>query len=212
MNISNQAEEILEFLWATIVEGGNDACDVAVLKDSAALRELTSNGCVQVTSNRARLTPEGTERARGCVRRHRLAERLLVDVLDLKKPLIHETSCEFEHLLHKGVDESICTLLGHPRTCPHGKPIPEGRCCKATRSEARKIIVPLTELEPKQAGTIAYLRTEDRGALQKLIAIGALPKTELRLLQRTPTLVLQIGRSQFAIDAELASHVFVRPN
>ncbi len=210
MKISSEAEEILEFLWTTIVEQHKASCDVAVLKDNAALRELTEAGHVEVDRAHARLTANGMEEARACIRRHRLAERLMVDVLDLKKPLVHETSCEFEHLLHKGVDESICTLLGHPRTCPHGKPIPEGRCCKTVRAEARRVIVPLTELEPRQAATIAYLRTDNREALQKLIAIGALPKTELRLLQRSPALVLQLGRSQFAIDQELASHVYVR--
>lgn len=210
MKISSESEEILESLWTTIVEHRKETCDVAVLKDAAALKELVATGCVELTRNHAALTPAGLEEARGCIRRHRLAERLMVDVLDLKKPLVHDTSCEFEHLLHKGVDESICTLLGHPRTCPHGKPIPEGRCCKTARKDAGKIIVPLTEMEPKQAGTIAYLQTDNRDALQKLIAIGALPNAELRLLQRSPALVLQLGRSQFAIDKELASHVFIR--
>lgn len=210
MQPDRMAEEILESLWIETVEEGNETCDVAVLVDDPAWRQLERDGYAKRTDHKAVLTPKGHEAAAGCIRRHRLAERLLVDVLDLNKPLVHDTGCEFEHLLHHGLDENICTLLGHPRTCPHGKPIPEGVCCREARREAGKVIVPLSELEPDARATVSYLHTHNRNALQKLIAMGILPKTDLILLQRSPSLVLQIGRSQFAVDKELASHVHVR--
>lgn len=210
MTLSDKAEEILERLWTELVEDRKKSCDITVIKDDEAVKELLTNGCVNVASSKAILTEKGAKEAEGCIRRHRLAERLLVDVLDMKKPLVHETSCDFEHLLHKGLDENVCTLLGHPKTCPHGRPIPQGRCCRESRKEAGKVIVPLSELETNQKAVISYLHTHDRDALQKLIAMGVLPKTDLILLQRFPTLVLQIGKSQFAIDKELASHVHVR--
>jgi DtxR family Mn-dependent transcriptional regulator len=49
----------------------------------------------------------------------------MIDVFDLKMSLMEETACQFERLLHQEVEKSICTLLGHPRACPHGKPIPQ---------------------------------------------------------------------------------------
>jgi len=113
-------------------------------------------------------------------------------------------------LLHKGLDENVCTLLGHPRTCPHGKPIPEGECCKRAEKAPSKIIMPLSELKAHTKAKVAYLQTHDNAMLQKIIAMGILPGTEITLIQRFPSYVFQAGKSQFAIDKELASHVHVR--
>ncbi len=68
-------------------------------------------------------SPEGERRARQLVRSHRLAERLTQDVLGQSA---EPSACEFEHLLGTEVVDAICTLLGHPRECPHGYPIPTG--------------------------------------------------------------------------------------
>ncbi len=79
-----------------------------------------------------RFSPEGERRARQLVRSHRLAERLVQDVLG---QAAEPSACEFEHLLGTEVVDAICTLLGHPRECPHGYPIPPGECCE--RSDRR---------------------------------------------------------------------------
>jgi DtxR family Mn-dependent transcriptional regulator len=210
MTLSERAEEILEHMWTDTVEESADDREISVIRDDAALTELVETGLLRLTENRAALTEKGHEAAAGCIRRHRLAERLLSDVLDMRKSLIHETSCGFEHLLHKGLDENVCTLLGHPRTCPHGKPVPEGACCREARTKVKKLIGPLSELRAGDNATVAYLHTHNGAALQKLIAMGILPKSRLTLLQCSPTLVVQMGRSQFAMDNELASHVIVR--
>ncbi len=139
-----------------------------------------------------------------------MAERLLVDVLSYKGNLVHETSCKFEHILHKGLDENICTLLGHPKACPHGKAIPEGDCCRDAKRMPKKLIVPLTEMGVNKKAQISYLQTQDRSALQKMIAMGTLPKTQITLIQKFPSYVFQIGKSQFTIDKELASSIYVR--
>ena len=70
--------------------------------------------------------------------------------------------------------------------------------------------MPLAELEIKKRGKVAYLQTENRDLLQKMIAMGVLPKTEILLLQKFPSYVIQVGKSQFAIDKEMASHIYVR--
>ena len=80
------------------------------------------------------LTPRGRERAGNIIRRHRLAERLFTDSLAMDSETeIEQQACKFEHILSPEATDKICTFLGHPRTCPHGAPIPPGPCC-ASRS------------------------------------------------------------------------------
>jgi len=91
-------------------------------------------------------TPRGRERAGNIIRRHRLAERLFTDSLAMdSESEIEQQACKFEHILSPEATDKICAFLGHPRTCPHGAPIPPGGCCgvnpefaEATNSPARK--------------------------------------------------------------------------
>jgi putative ABC transport system ATP-binding protein len=76
------------------------------------------------------LTPRGRQRAADIIRRHRLAERLFTDSLALDSETeIEQQACKFEHILSPEATDKICSFLGHPRTCPHGAPIPPGACC-----------------------------------------------------------------------------------
>jgi putative ABC transport system ATP-binding protein len=76
------------------------------------------------------LTDRGRHKAADIIRRHRLAERLFTDSLALEsETAIEQQACKFEHILSAEATEKICTFLGHPRTCPHGAPIPPGSCC-----------------------------------------------------------------------------------
>jgi putative ABC transport system ATP-binding protein len=77
------------------------------------------------------LTERGRKRAADIIRRHRLAERLFTDSLALDSETeIEQQACKFEHILSPEATDKICTFLGHPRTCPHGAPIPLGACCE----------------------------------------------------------------------------------
>ncbi|GAC1434690.1 MAG: hypothetical protein NVS1B11_04320 [Terriglobales bacterium] len=79
------------------------------------------------------LTDRGRQRAADIIRRHRLAERLFTDSLALdSESEIEQQACKFEHILSTEATDKICTFLGHPRTCPHGAPIPPGPCCGLT--------------------------------------------------------------------------------
>jgi putative ABC transport system ATP-binding protein len=79
------------------------------------------------------LTPRGRQRAADIIRRHRLAERLFTDSLALdSESEIEQQACKFEHILSPEATDKICSFLGHPRTCPHGAPIPPGPCCGRT--------------------------------------------------------------------------------
>ena len=76
------------------------------------------------------LTDRGRERAGSIIRRHRLAERLFTDSLAMDSETeIEQQACKFEHILSPEATDKICAFLGHPRTCPHGAPIPAGPCC-----------------------------------------------------------------------------------
>ena len=80
-------------------------------------------------------TPRGQQRAADIVRRHRLAERLFTDSLAMDSETeIEQQACKFEHILSPEATDKICAFLGHPRTCPHGAPIPEGACCARAAS------------------------------------------------------------------------------
>ncbi len=87
------------------------------------------------------LTPRGHKRAADIIRRHRLAERLFTDSLAMDSETeIEQQACKFEHILSAEATDKICAFLGHPKTCPHGSPIPPGPCCgkqqEVTRTSA----------------------------------------------------------------------------
>ncbi len=84
---------------------------------------------VTLQNGEVQLTPAGSQRARDIVRRHRLAERLFKDTFSVDESEAHTQACKFEHIISPELDHRICTFLGHPKTCPHGNPIPPGDCC-----------------------------------------------------------------------------------
>jgi len=208
MNIlSHDEEEILETLWRKLTED-KIALNLDVLKDNEAFKKLIEKKFIQPDDEQI-LTKKGLEEGKNCVRRHRLAERLLSDVLSVTGKEVHETGCELEHILHKGLEDTICTLLGHPTKCPHGKPIPRGICCEKNLKEVKKFIMSLDELTKGQKAKISYIQTEDKNLLKKIIAMGILPGLSVKLLHKFPSYVIQIGESQFAVDKDFASQIKV---
>jgi putative ABC transport system ATP-binding protein len=93
------------------------------------LNRMSELQLVQAENGHVHLTPSGTLRARDVVRRHRLAERLFKDTFAVDDSEARNQACKFEHIISPELDQRICTFLGHPKTCPHGNPIPPGRCC-----------------------------------------------------------------------------------
>ena len=205
--LSDAEEEILESLWIEIKENKKKP-EVKIHKDEPALRNLIDKGLIDI-GNEGLFTKEGLQEAELCVRRHRLSERLLADLFDVSDPLLHEAGCKFEHGLHHGLEDSVCTLLGHPRRCPHGKSIPRGECCQAATKTAQRFIMTLKELSPGDSGKISYINTHDSEVLNKLIAMGILPGNQVKLLHRFPSFVFEMGASSFAVDSELAENIHV---
>ena len=76
------------------------------------------------------MTESGRRRGRDIVRRHRLAEKLLEESFVMSEGASEREACRFEHILSREVTNTICTFLAHPTSCPHGKPIPSGECCR----------------------------------------------------------------------------------
>jgi DtxR family Mn-dependent transcriptional regulator len=178
-------------------------------KEDEAVKEIVSSGFSEIRNLALVFTDKGRKLGRDVVRRHRLAERLLEDVLDVKGRLANEKACEFEHLLHAGIDDRICTLLGHPKLCPHGHDIPQGKCCVREKKEL-KLISPLSSLESGQSGKIAYIHTRDSAKMQKMMAIGVVPGMKIKMLQSFPSFLFKLGNSQFAVDKSMADEIFVR--
>jgi putative ABC transport system ATP-binding protein len=102
------------------------------VKDTPALiARLKGLGLLEMRDSEVALTSRGETRARDIVRRRRLAERLLTDTFSVADSEADSHACKFEHIISPELDQRICTFLGHPTTCPHGNPIPPGRCCPA---------------------------------------------------------------------------------
>jgi putative ABC transport system ATP-binding protein len=124
-------DEVLEHLWTRAETTDHlHATEYTEMQWRKLVNVMSGIGLVTVHDGEARFTPAGRERARIVIRRHRLAERLFVDVLSIKDDHeVEESACKFEHILSPEVTDRMCTLLGHPTACPHGSPIPPGECC-----------------------------------------------------------------------------------
>jgi DtxR family Mn-dependent transcriptional regulator len=213
MKLTEKAEEILEFLWMQVEEEGQSFTEMEKLPDppgEPAYNELRDLALIEMRDGRVYLRPEGKEEGRKIIRRFRLAERLMMDVFNIRGEQAKEKACQFEHLLNEGVDTKVCTMLNHPETCPHGKQIPPGECCIEARRSGDLGVVPLTELKPGEEGEIAYIQTEDDKKMQKLMAMGVLPGNRIRLSQAFPSYIFRVGYSEFAIDTNMAREIFVR--
>ena len=110
---------------------------------------------------------------------------------------MEEAACKFEHGLRRGVDENICVLLGHPRLCPHGRQIPEGKCCREEIPQTPRIISKLSNVITGQEGDVAYLQTKDSKKIQRMISMGVLPGTRIKMIQT----IVDAGFFEMALDA-----------
>ncbi|HEM46391.1 MAG TPA: DtxR family transcriptional regulator [Alphaproteobacteria bacterium] len=209
-------EELLQLIWTMAEDGSNPLREelVAASPEENAeeiLKRLVAQGYVYDERNRFKLTDSGAVQARRVVRSHRLAERLLNDVLGVRNTEREMQACEMEHALTDDAVDAICTLLGHPEECPHGKPIPPGPCCEQAHKAIERLFVPLAELGPGESGRVAYIMSTHRGHLDRLAALGIYPGATVYVHQRQPSMVLQVDETQLAVDQESVSGVLVRP-
>jgi DtxR family Mn-dependent transcriptional regulator len=203
--VNHEQDECLERLWHGRELG--IGASTGALSGDDCIRALSTEGLVEVgTDGQVRFSPEGERRARQLVRSHRLAERLVQDVLGQSA----ETSaCEFEHLLGTEVVDAICTLLGHPRECPHGYPIPPGDCCARSTRVVPRQVKPLAELGIGASGRIAWVYARSDAQLHALDSLQLRPGSMVTLHQRRPSFVVECEGAHLALDDALAQAVNV---
>jgi DtxR family Mn-dependent transcriptional regulator len=212
-----EIEELLETVFTEREQGRTAAAGVLAHASEhaghpgvSAFDELARLGLVRQTDGHLALTEEGERRARGVVRRHRLAERLFRDLLDLGEGPMESQACEFEHILSPEAEASVCTLLGHPPTCPHGKPIPPGDCCGTFQKTVRPLVTGLASFDLGARGRIVFIAPKFHDRMDRLAALGVVPGSEIRLRQRAPSFVIEVGETTIALDPEIAGEIFVK--
>jgi DtxR family Mn-dependent transcriptional regulator len=174
---------------------------------SEMIRRLRDEGYLEMEGRSLLLTATGRALAESVVRKHRLAERLLTDIIGLPWASSHVEACRWEHVISDEVAERLVILLGNPTTCPHGNPIPG-----AGRDERH-----LTALADAQTGE--HIRLErvteqveiDRASLVYLSDHGFVPGTEALVSSRAPdgTLTLDLGDRSISLGPALAHQLYV---
>ena len=207
-------EEALGVIWTSIQRGEDNFEEVAkTVKqgvDENIIAELLNAKYIVKEGNKIKLTDIGEDLGKQLTRRHRLTERLLADVLDFNRQDIEKIACDLEHNLSTDLADSICTLLGHPKQCPHGNPIPEGNCCKNSSSKIESIVVPLSKIDIAEEVTLSYIVTTNHDYIHKLLSLGMVPGTKLKLHQKFPTYIVKVNETQIALDGEVANLIYVR--
>jgi|SRR5579859_2452437 len=176
-----------------------------------ALRRMTRDGMVRITSKEIELTEAGQRAAETVVRRHRIVERWLTDVLGLDWVTADEEAARLEHAVSELVERRLYESLGRPTSCPHGNPIPG-------HSEAGPDEVRLAALPAGSEGSVVRIsEVAEREApplLRYLFERRLVPGT--RLLVRDVdgigrTLLLEVGDRELTLSHETASKLWVRP-
>ncbi len=210
-----QIDEILEHIW--ILEENNGKAVSALVSDkfgkevaNTYLKVMAEQQLINLQNSEVVFTGQGNERAKMIIRRHRIAERLLNDVLEMRGDEFERGACQFEHFVNEEIIASICTLLGHPSVCPHGNKIPQGKCCVTAKKNLEPIISPLSAIKAGKMVKVVYISTKSHASLDRLSGIGVIPGLELTIHQKFPSMILQYGETQLALDNDIAKNVFVR--
>ena len=174
---------------------------------SETMRRLRDDGYVQVRNRAVSLTATGRRRAESVVRKHRLAERLLTDIIGLEWHKIHEEACRWEHVISDEVEERLVELLEHPTTCPHGNPIPGA-------GGVRDDLFALTESKPGDTvrlERVTELVEIDMDSLTYLSDHDFTPGKGAIVRSKAPdgTITLDLEHGSIALGPSLASQLYV---
>ncbi|HEV8536722.1 MAG TPA: metal-dependent transcriptional regulator [Candidatus Limnocylindria bacterium] len=208
------SEEYLQAIYTLADEGGNviGARLAAFLGVSAAavsemLHRLQREGMVELDGRKeVHFTKRGADVAAHVVRRHRLAERMLVDLLGYEWWKTHEEAERIEHAMSGEMEERLIRVLGDPQTCPHGNPMP-GTTPRPTK--------PLAELGDGATGTIERIPDQfehEPGFLRYLDSQGLRPGVALRVLEARPgeAIRIEVDGRQRTIRADCGQKVWMR--
>jgi len=176
---------------------------------SEMLDRLADEGYVRREGRTVELTQKGSALAAKVVRKHRLAERLLVDVIGLEWHKVHQEAGRWEHVISDDVEARLVILLGDPATCPHGNPIPGSG---STPSGAAQW--PLAEVAPGTRVRLERISEDVEIDMRSLVYLdenGFTPGATALVTSRGPdgTLVLEVGASTVAFGSELSRRLYV---
>lgn len=209
-----QIDEYLETLWCMKENGKNSIAEMKHESGGSLKSEimglLVAEGLVNISENETKIdfTEKGEERARRIIRAHRLAERLLFDAMGMNKDF-ENGACEFEHIVTDELVNSICIMLGHPKECPHGLPIPPGKCCRDSVTTIESSVFHLTDMAIGQSARIAYINAGEDQDLHRLNGLQIRPGIIVKLHQTYPSYVIECEGANIALDEEIAKNVCV---
>jgi DtxR family Mn-dependent transcriptional regulator len=155
-----------------------------------------------------KLTHRGLKMALQVIRRHRLSERLLTDILHVEWDKAHDAACKLEHALTDEIIKPLEKALKHPKTCPHGNPIPTK--CGGIIEEASQ---PITTLSEHERGVIVKITEETTELLHYLETLGLVPGTSIEILEKAPfdgPITLKIGAASRALSPAVSSIIQVK--
>jgi len=155
-----------------------------------------------------KLTEKGLKTALQVVRRHRLSERLLTDILHVEWDKVHDSACKLEHSITDEIIQPLEKALKHPKTCPHGNPIPTKHGGIAEEKSQ-----PLTALNEHEQGTIVKITDENPDLLHYLDTIGIVPGVQIEVLEKAPfngPITLKVGETSRAISRTVGSIIQVK--
>lgn len=211
--LSEKQEEIIEAVWCCEETGD---CSVETIRKRCIadftdddLMELETQGVIVRHADKILFSSTGKLLAEAVIRRHRLAEVLVSSILRLEASAMEEVACKVEHGLDPDVEESICTLLGHPEVCPDGKAIPKGRCCKKRLRLGDNTVVSLRDLKPSERGKITYIKPGSHSNLHQLISLGIHPGITVTVHRTSPVFCIKFENTELALDEEIAKNIFV---
>ncbi len=182
---------------------------------SQTVARMERDGLLAIDDERLiRLSPEGHAQAVEVMRKHRLVERLLLDVIGLDIALVHDEACRWEHVVSPAVEERLVTLLHAPRTSPYGNPIPESTDSGAAALQAfREGNRPLTELVSAEPLIVTIQRIgehlQQEPELGAILAMGVTPGAEVTVSATPRGVEVTTGSGQALLPDNVAEHLFV---
>ena len=185
---------------------------------SQTVARMERDGLLTVQGDRhLELTDEGMRLATRVMRKHRLAERLLIDVIGLDWELVHEEACRWEHVMSESVERRLLELLGHPTESPYGNPIPGLDELGATDlgEEFMTGVEALSTAAGAQEGRVLVRRIseemqKDESLMSALRRVGALPDKTITVVATDDGVLVGSGGETAEIVPEAADHIFVR--
>jgi DtxR family Mn-dependent transcriptional regulator len=213
---SERTEEYIEAIYKRLgkeapVSTSSLAADLGVSQPAVTdmLRTLENKGLIDYKVSRgATLTHIGEERALAVIRRHRLWERFLTDILGMKWDKVHEEACRLEHATSPEIEKGLSRILGNVDTCPHGHAIPDEE-----GNIRREKMTALSELHPLQKVRILAVDDEEPGLLRGIEKLGLRPGAIITILKknRDGSLDVEFQNEIIVLDSVTASVLIAEP-